>query len=107
MSPVAMLTFQCPGGRSGIRSELWAAEDAALAAVSMPWRAFGDSEGYAGTAWDAAGASAFQCPGGRSGIRSYCFGPRSQTREGGVSMPWRAFGDSESTAIGTMVLPVA
>ena len=37
----------------------------------------------------------FQCPGGRSGIRSEKLPGSKSKASGGVSMPWRAFGDSE------------
>ncbi len=110
--------FQCPGGRSGIRSNKPGHMAAAKAIVEFQCpggrsgiRRFGGVLPWP-VVW-------FQCPGGRSGIRrgSTAITPRLDVRRfnalagvrgfGGldwrtdwkevlfVSMPWRAFGDSE------------
>ena len=109
--------FQCPGGRSGIRSQPGAPGGMDLRPVSMPWRAFGDSEvriifcenqtylsfnALAGVR--GFGASPARTPTPRSSSRFNALaGVRGfgASRKGlvealqAVSMPWRAFGDSE------------
>ena len=62
-------------------------------AVSMPFRAFGDSDSRS-RAQGAGGSSAFQCPFGHSGILT-CVTVVSARICARVSMPFRAFGDSD------------
>ena len=64
-----ILKFQCPGGRSGIRSGDPSLAEYKGGQVSMPWRAFGDSEPMRGSSTPCLAQQRFQCPGGRSGIR--------------------------------------
>ena len=91
------LRFNALAGVRGFGANPYFAASSMLACwVSMPWRAFGDSEGH-DAATDATSIDRFQCPGGRSGIRSNV--PLERTITGVlVSMPWRAFGDSEDKA---------
>ncbi len=87
--------FQCPGGRSGVRTHDQTNIEPWEYMVSMPWRAFGGSDiarailavqaemsfnalaGVRGFGLDhiapigCNGCDRFQCPGGRSGVRTY------------------------------------
>ena len=112
------MRFQCPGGRSGVRTHSPHSCAASASMVSMPWRAFGGSdhaqqqrpEGRGAERFNAlagvrgfghtALASAviherpFQCPGGRSGVRTDASASDAKPYSR-VSMPWRAFGGSD------------
>ena len=111
--------FQCPFGHSGILTCSICVGSPSRRKVSMPFRAFGDSDrsrkwkcwigiswfqcpfGHSGILTDVpwAGVRAlrprFQCPFGHSGILTP--GGRGFRPQGvlGVSMPFRAFGDSD------------
>jgi len=113
--------FQCPGGRSGVRTPGWRSRWALVVAFQCP----GGRSGVRTNRWPmicARGTPRFQCPGGRSGVRTRAFrrsarnsyrfqcpGGRSGVRTDGqhasripsstaVSMPWRAFGGSDGSA---------
>ena len=89
--------FQCPFGHSGILTRNRRSAQQAIRMVSMPFRAFGDSDRFLLPLTQIV-ETAFQCPFGHSGILTYPSGSAVDSARW-VSMPFRAFGDSDKAAL--------